>query len=190
MLVCSNLADQCSMINQNTFSSHQDPTCTWLTYYPDTSFCHLLANCSSLDTQDCIDCLSGQHNCIPNEPACSIQGNCIGIRIHAEKSPSQEDCLQLCDSFLGCRWFSFYPSGSECILFQNCPTIDESCEDCVSGERRCIDETTSTTPEVTSTTPEVTSTTPEWTTTESQKGDLNSSSQKSNNIVCLHQLIK
>ncbi len=74
-----------------------------------------------------------------------FQGNCVGIDFLTEKIPTAQDCLQLCNSTSGCRWFTFYQSVSECILFRNCPTIDESCEDCVSGERQCIDETTSTT---------------------------------------------
>ena len=86
-----------------------------------------------------------------NQPAQSKE-NCVGIRIHSEELPTAEDCLQLCDATLGCRWFSFYSSVPECVLFKNCPSIDESSEDCISGERRCIDETSSSTTEMTSTT--------------------------------------
>jgi hypothetical protein len=88
-------------------------------------------------------------------------GSCIGIEILAEVKPSYEDCLHLCNSTLGCRWFSYYSLVDECILFQTCPTIDESFEYCISGERRCIDDVTTTT-STTTTTP----TTPISTTTE------------------------
>ncbi len=144
---------------------YTDDNYNWLTYYPDTSFCELLTNCSSLESQQCDNCLSAQHNCIPNEKVCSVKGNCIGIRIQSEETPTAEDCLQLCDLTQGCRWFSFYTLVPECVLFQNCLSIDESCEDCISGERRCIDEEMSSTTEMTSTTTETTSTTTEITST-------------------------
>jgi hypothetical protein len=118
-----------------------------------------------LDSQLCDNCLSAQNNCIPNEKVCSIKGNCIGIRIQSEEMATAEDCLQLCNATRGCRWFSFYTLVPECVLFKNCPSIDESCEDCVSGERRCIDEDMSSTTEVTTTTTEMTTTTTEVTTT-------------------------
>ncbi len=92
-----------------------------------------------------------------------LLGNCVGIDFLTEKIPTAQDCLWLCNSTSGCRWFTFYQSVYECILFRNCPTIDESCEDCVSGERRCIDETTSTTTEEPTSS---TTTTPISTTTE------------------------
>ncbi len=51
-----------------------DHNCTWMTYYPDLSYCELLANCSSLDTQQCDNCLSAQHECISDEKACFVKG--------------------------------------------------------------------------------------------------------------------
>ena len=44
----------------------------------------------------------------------------------------------------GCSWFTFQSQPeleSVCILFTECFTVDETCEHCVSGERRCQDET-------------------------------------------------
>ncbi len=128
---------------------HTDHNCTWLTYHPDTSFCELLTNCSSLETQLCNNCLSAQHDCITNEKVCSIKGNCRGIRIHSKEMPTAKDCLQLCHSTRGCRWFTFYTLVPVCALFKNCPSIDESCKDCISGERRCIDENVSNSTEMT-----------------------------------------
>jgi hypothetical protein len=136
-----------------------------MTYLPDISFCELQTNCSSLDTQLCDNCLSAQHDCIPNEKACSIQGSCNGIKMHSEELQTEKECLQLCDSTRGCRWFTFYTLVPVCVLFENCPSINESCEDCISGERRCIDEVVSSTTEITSTTTEITSTTTEITAT-------------------------
>jgi hypothetical protein len=138
-----------------------------MTYLPDISFCELLTDCSSLETELCDNCLSAQHDCIPNEKACSIQGSCNGIKMHSEEMQTAKDCLQLCDSTRGCRWFTFYTLVPVCVLFENCPSIDESSEDCISGERRCIDEVVSSTTEITTTTTEITSTTTEITSTTS-----------------------
>ncbi len=142
-----------------------------MTYLPDISFCELLTNCSSLDTQLCDNCLSAQYDCIPNEKVCSIQGSCNGIKMHSEEMQTAKDCLQLCESTRGCRWSTFYTLVPVCVLFENCPSIDESCEYCISGERRCIDEIVSSTTEITSTTTTTTTstTTMETTSTTSEK---------------------
>jgi hypothetical protein len=146
-----------------------------MTYLPDISFCELLTDCSSLETQLCDNCLSAQHDCIPNEKACSIKGNCNGKIIHSEEIQTEKSCLQLCDSTRGCRWFTFYTLVPVCVLFENCPSIDESCEDCISGERRCIDEVVSSTTEITTTTSTTTTstTTTEITSTTSGKPEGN-----------------
>jgi hypothetical protein len=75
----------------------------------------------------------------------------VGISEHSEVKPSAKECLELCDATFSCRWFTFYSSYSDCVLFKSCPTIDASCEDCISGERRCIDQTTTTSETPTST---------------------------------------
>jgi hypothetical protein len=163
------------------FFCNTDNHCSWMTYLPDISFCELLSDCLSLDTQLCNNCLSAQHDCIPNEKACSVTGNCNGKIIHSEEIQTAKDCLKLCDATRGCRWFTFYTLVPVCVLFENCPSIDESCEDCISGERRCIDEVVSTTPEITSTTTETTSTT---TTTTSTTTEMLSTSSESPQGFC------
>jgi hypothetical protein len=57
-----------------------------------------------------------------------------------EEVQSVEECLQKCNFTFGCAWFTYYGTASECLLFKNCPSIDESRKDCMSGERRCIDD--------------------------------------------------
>lgn len=73
---------------------------------------------------------------------CWVQGECNGIVDFIDEQPSAIDCLLLCNSTFGCRWFTYHLPSSECLLYLNCLTIDESCEDCISGERRCINEPT------------------------------------------------
>ncbi len=46
-----------------------------------------------------------------------------------------------------------------CILFSDCPTLDETCETCISGERRCEDEGSTTTTETATTETATTTTT-------------------------------
>ena len=111
--------------------------CNWFTYFPRQRFCQLFANCSTLDSVFCEDCLSGQQGCVPPEPTCWAQGECEGTIDRVVAASSKEDCLRLCQVEPSCRWFTFYEPSSLCILMKNCPTIDESCTTCVSGERRC-----------------------------------------------------
>ena len=47
----------------------------------------------------------------------------------------------------------------ECLLYKTCPELDESCDDCFSSERRCIDDVTTTTTDDISTTEAETTTT-------------------------------
>ncbi len=79
------------------------------------------------------------------ESMCWVQGECKGIVDFFEEQATTNDCLQLCNSTLGCRWFTFYSPSSNCLLYQTCLSINESCGDCISGERRCIEEPSSST---------------------------------------------
>jgi len=49
-------------------------TCSWFTHFEHQSLCLLFANCSSLDTSFCSDCVSGQKECDPPEPICWVTG--------------------------------------------------------------------------------------------------------------------
>jgi hypothetical protein len=50
-------------------------------------------------------------------------------------------------------------------LFNDCPTLDETCETCISGERRCEDEGSTTTTETATTETATTTTTTQTETT-------------------------
>ena len=80
--------------------------------------------------------------CAPPEPECELKGLCVGNLVQfEEKCDSYEQCLNLCKESQGCRWFTFASlessNKSECILLNDCNTLDETCEKCLSGERRC-----------------------------------------------------
>ena len=107
--------------------------CLWLTYFPGTRYCQLFKDCPILDTEFCPDCLTSQQDCIPDDPICRVVGECEGVLNHTEVASSPEGCLKLCNSTTSCRWSTFNSDVSECLIFQTCPTIDESCLSCTSG---------------------------------------------------------
>jgi len=123
---------------------NSNPECAWATYFPSTSYCELLKNCATLDADVCSDCLTTKRECIPDEPVCWIEGECEGIVDLIVPTSSADDCLQLCSSTFGCHWFTFYARALECVILKTCSTIDESCNECISGERRCIAESSTT----------------------------------------------
>ena len=116
------------------------PRCGWATYYPYAKSCTLFETCPYLDTEECIDCVTAEKDCVPDEPICWIDGACEGTAFSTVSIPSAKECYQACNSAPECRWFTFHGATSECDLFVICPTIDTSCEECISGERRCIAE--------------------------------------------------
>ena len=133
---------------------NEEPSCQWFTFSPQLTFCELLHDCNILDSIICKDCLSGVRDCSPQDPQCWIQGECKGTVDFFQETETKEECLKLCQSTLGCRWFTFWEPASPCFLFKNCSTIDESCQACISGERRCDTDlpTTTTTTDASTTT--------------------------------------
>ena len=127
--------------------------CLWFTYSTLTNLCLLFKDCLVLDEETCPECLTGEQDCIPDDPFCNIQGYCNGVLQSFEELPSLEDCLLLCQSSLGCRWITYALTSSECLLYKSCPSLDESCVSCLSSERRCIATTTTSTTEVTTPSP-------------------------------------
>ena len=45
----------------------------------------------------------------------------------------------MCRANAKCRWFTFVGQNSACILFKDCSAVDQTCKNCVSGERECQD---------------------------------------------------
>ncbi len=138
-----------------------EPECQWFTFYQETSYCQLLKNCQTLDEDVCDNCLTSQRECIPKNPVCFVEGECQGIFDVIKIAVSAEECLQFCNSTFGCRWFTFYSAALECILLKSCSTIDESCQECISGERRCAEASSSTTASTSTTATYSTTSTPQ-----------------------------
>ncbi len=142
-----------------------DPDCQWLTFFPDGNYCELLKNCQTLDSDFCPECLTSQRDCTPDDPVCFVEGECQGIVDSITAAATASECLQLCNSIFGCHWFTFNSGVSKCILLKSCSTIDPTCKECTSGERRCSEAPTTTTAATTPTPTPTLSTTPEDTTT-------------------------
>ena len=111
---------------------------------------------STVDVSLCSECISGRRDCVPQQPICWAAGECQGNELYFVTSPTKEDCLEECKNTFNCTWFTYRSSESHesiCHLFTDCPTIDETCETCISGERRCEagEQTTTSTTSTTST---------------------------------------
>jgi hypothetical protein len=39
-----------------------------------------------------------------------------------------------CDNYDGCSFYTFVTTEKHCLMFDLCPTIDEACTDCVTGQ--------------------------------------------------------
>ena len=51
---------------------------------------------------------------------------------------SKEECLLLCKGDPKCIWFTYFPTFQVCLLYTDCPSIDETCTECLSGEFSCV----------------------------------------------------
>ena len=81
------------------------------------------------------DWISGESRC--ETPQCWVQGQCLGQTLDLDIVANEDACLAWCESKSGCNWFTFFKPAAECILFRTCPTIDDTCSDCISGESSC-----------------------------------------------------
>jgi hypothetical protein len=62
---------------------------------------------------------------------------CISVSVQIQVSVDHLlSCFQF-SLFSIVRWFTYYSEFSACSLLFDCPVLDESCEDCVSGEYSC-----------------------------------------------------
>ena len=81
--------------------------------------------------------MSGESNCEPYK--CFIAGQCAGappLNIFFDV-PEQNECLAKCKEDVRCQWFSYFRDSKVCETLVECPTIDETEENCVSGENEC-----------------------------------------------------
>ncbi len=71
---------------------------------------------------------------------CFVPGSCVdSIVLDETEAASEDECLEFCQSFgSACQWFTFYgPELGFCTALASCDQRDESCSECVSGQRGC-----------------------------------------------------
>ena len=112
--------------------------CGWFTFFTNKRLCQLLSRCTSLELSPCSTCLGGPFGCkVATQQDCKI-GQCQGDLIQSDWVATMEECHLLCKSTLGCEWVTFNQEPEPfCLLFRNCPTLDESCPNCISGVLNC-----------------------------------------------------
>ena len=129
--------------------------CKWVTFIPgpDTNYCELFANCNYLSNEYCEVCISGEIDCA----ICWVTGQCVGTPMQETQASSGTECKHQCQSWDGdtsCNWITFDASSGSCTLFNECPTLDETCTTCTTAEQDCPRQDESTpAPPVTTTTP-------------------------------------
>merc|ERR1711978_68547 len=64
-----------------------------------------------------------------------------GYSVNFQQRSDAESCHMFCGKNEDCEWWSFEPSQSMCIAFENCTESGNpdngACPDCISGERLC-----------------------------------------------------
>ena len=98
--------------------------CKWYTfkYREDELNCELFRTCESVGT--CFGgCVSGQNTCPTDN--CETGGFCLGIVITSLYT-DRRYCDSYCQNEPGCKYYSHSTKNSDCYLFQDCPSIDET----------------------------------------------------------------
>ncbi len=65
------------------------------------------------------------------------KGTCQGEEDHFEETNTEAACLSLCVRDPDCNWYTYNRAVKLCYLFKTCPSIDEECSTCMSGEKGC-----------------------------------------------------
>ena len=69
---------------------------------------------------------------------CHVQGICVGNQVHSDFANDYNDCLTICKSHADtCNFFSYAARSNICHQYIDCPTLDQTCQDCYSGRLDC-----------------------------------------------------
>ncbi len=68
---------------------------------------------------------------------CWLEGRCVGVLIGESSGLDETECLEACRSDDSCLWFTHDSDGNVCLAFQDCETLDTSCDTCLSSEPQC-----------------------------------------------------
>ena len=110
------------------------PTCEWFSYKPEDGACNAFSSCPSVNTDNCGDCVSGENEC----DACFVHGECFGFFLDLTEVRDVNDCLDACQHYPGCEWFTYFEESEICYFYSTCDVLEQACMDCVSGEDECL----------------------------------------------------
>merc|ERR1719158_1508974 len=76
---------------------------------------------------------------------CYVFGQCQEYAVNFQSIGDAKSCHKFCSQNDDCKWWSWEPDHSQCMLFSNCTDIKHSkerpnselCPDCISGQRMC-----------------------------------------------------
>ena len=85
----------------------------------------------------CDVCISGERDCVVGA-SCNLNGFCHGHVLSYNVTSSLTACLESCQALPACAWYSYHTDNYFCLLTSDCVTFDESCTNCISGERACF----------------------------------------------------
>ena len=71
---------------------------------------------------------------------CWEEGQCDGHFIADMTLRNDSQCLDACKGEDACVWFNYKDEDNSCVLLEDCPIIEQDCNDCVTGHRLCTDE--------------------------------------------------
>jgi hypothetical protein len=108
-------------------------TCTWYSFYIETSACVLLKSKATQDSEAKGICTSGQSGC-PDQLICGDPQCCEGTTLGTSQTSTAQKCLNKCRQTEKCYWFSYRTSDSSCYLLSTC---DPFAGPCIRGQREC-----------------------------------------------------
>ncbi len=146
-----------SEIDDDKYACHNEcknnEACKWFTFNAKVNFCELFETCNDITEESCEDCVTSQKDCDVYQ--CGLQGSCQvkpvrndcfsltwtwilqGHIIKQEDVDTEGQCLKDCQINMDCQWYTFNEDINLCLLFETCPTVDETCSTCTSGENGC-----------------------------------------------------
>jgi len=68
---------------------------------------------------------------------CNLNGQCDGHFLGSEVTSDISDCIYFCRETKDCEWFTWNQEKEICVALSDCPYLDESKPDTISGQRDC-----------------------------------------------------
>jgi hypothetical protein len=128
--------DQAPLSNCHFFRSHIWSLYTGLTVHNFVCFLYV---CFSVHQSICLSVWPSVFLflfvCLKNKTLFSLRQ---GTSYDSKQVSNKEECLQLCKGDARCIWFTHFSSSKMCLLYTDCLTVDETCDECVSGEFSCV----------------------------------------------------